>query len=131
MDSGNRGLVKTCRTYSGIEFESVNPIRARFWFWWRGSACVFVLVFTLGDDGLVEFVADRFGKGINVVIAVDFDGLAGCVADDEAVVAPLKMLLQLRLELDVDTAVEVFVQFFKKVFALHCGCAPSLLLFLK
>lgn len=130
----NRRLVRPGRTRDPkIAFESVNQIRVTVLVFGSvcGSACVFVLVFTLGNDGLVEFVADRFGKGINVVIAVDFDGLAGCVADDEAVVAPLKMLLQLRLELDVDTAVEVFVQFFKKVFALHCGCAPSLLLFLK
>ena len=94
-------------------------------------AVLFVLGFTLSDDGLMEFVANGIGKGINVVVAIDFDGFAGGIANDEAVVAPLKVLLQLRLKLDVDAPVQVLVQFFKKVFALHCGCAPSLLLFLK
>ena len=88
-------------------------------------------VLTLADDGLVEFVADGFRKGINVVVAVDFDGLAGGIANDEAVVAPLEVLFQLRFELDVNIAVQIFVEFFKEVFALHCGFAPSLLLFLK
>lgn len=55
-------------------------------------AVLLVLGFTLGDDGLMEFVADGIGKGINVVVAVDFDGLAGSVANDETVVAPLKVL---------------------------------------
>jgi hypothetical protein len=97
----------------------------------RWSAAVFVFVFTLGDDGLMELVADGIGEGINVVVAVDFDGLAGCVANYEAVVAPLQVLFQLGLKLDVNAAVQIFAQFFKKLFALHCGCAPSLLLFLK
>ena len=74
-----------------------------------GSATVFVFVFTLGDDGLMEFVADGIGKGINVVIAVDFDGLAGCVANYKAVVAPLQMLFQLRFKLDVNASVQVLV----------------------
>jgi len=67
------------------------------------------LVFALADDGLMEFVADRFGEGINVVVAVDFDGFAGRIADYKAVVAPLEMLFQLRFELDVDIAVQVLV----------------------
>ena len=54
----------------------------------------FVLTFT--DDCLVESVSDGLRKGINVVVAVDFDGLAGCVANYEAVMAPLKVLFQLR-----------------------------------
>jgi hypothetical protein len=70
---------------------------------------VFVLVFTLGDDGLMEFVADGIGKGINVVIAVDFDGLAGCVANYKAVMAPLQVLFQLRFKLDVNASVQVLV----------------------
>ena len=92
---------------------------------------VFVLVLTLTDDGLMESISDRFGEGINVVVAVDFDSFAGGIAYDKAVVAPLEVLFQLRSELDINAAVEVLVQFFKEVFALHCGLAPSLLLFLK
>ena len=96
-----------------------------------GSATVFALVLTLGNDGLVEFVANRLRKGINVVVAVYFDGLAGRVANHEAVMAPLEVLFQLRFELDVYASVQVLVKFFKEVFALLCGLAPSLLLFLK
>jgi hypothetical protein len=78
----------------------------------------------------MEFVADGVRKGIYVVVAVDFDGLAGCIADHEAVVAPLEVLLQLRFELDVNSPVQVLVEFLKEVFAFHCGFAP-ILLFLK
>jgi hypothetical protein len=88
----------------------------------------FVLTFT--NDGLMEFVADGIGKGIYVVVAVDFDGLSGCIADHEAVVAPLEVLLQLRFELDVNSPVQILVEFLKEVFAFHCGFAP-ILLFLK
>jgi hypothetical protein len=72
-------------------------------------AGVFGLVLTFADDCLMESVADRIGKGINFVVAVDFDGLLGCVADHEAVVAPLEVLFQLRFKLDVDVAVQVLV----------------------
>lgn len=82
-------------------------------------------------DGLMQAFADGLGQGINVVIVVDLNGLAGCVANDVAIVAPLKMIFQLRLELDVDLAVQVFVKFFQEVFALHCGFAPFRLGFLK
>jgi hypothetical protein len=91
---------------------------------------VLAFVFTLADDGLMELVANGFRKGVNVVVAVDFDGLAGCIADYEAVVAPLEVLFQLRFELDVNSSVQVLVQFLKEVFAFHCGFAP-ILLFLK
>ena len=92
---------------------------------------VLVFLLTLGNDCLVESVSDGIWEGINVVVAVDFDGFLGGIADYEAVVAPLEMLFQLRFKLDVNVAVQVLVEFFKKVFALHCGFAPSLLLFLK
>ena len=92
---------------------------------------VLVFLLTLGNDCLVESVSDGIWKGINVVVAVDFDSFAGGIAYDKAVVAPLEVLFQLRSELDINAAIEVFVQFFKEVFALHCGLAPSLLLFLK
>jgi hypothetical protein len=80
---------------------------------------------------LVESISDGFWEGINFVVSVDFDGLLRCVADHEAVVAPLEMFFQLRLKLDVDIAVQVFVEFFKEVFALHCGLAPSFFPFWK
>ena len=40
-------------------------------------------------------------------VAVDFDGFFCGVADDVAVVAPLEMILQLRLRLGVDGVVEI------------------------
>jgi hypothetical protein len=39
------------------------------------------------------------------------------------------VLLQLRSKLDIDAAVQVFVEFFKEVFALHCGFARSFYFF--
>jgi len=78
---------------------------------------------TFADDCLVESVSDGLREGINVVVAIDFDGLAGCVANYKAIMAPLQVLFQLRFELDVNIAVQVLVQFFKEVFALHCGFA--------
>jgi len=72
-------------------------------------AAVLRFLLTFADDCLVEFVSDGFRKGINVVVAVDFDGLAGCVANYEAVMAPLQVLFQLRFELDVNIAVQVLV----------------------
>jgi hypothetical protein len=93
-------------------------------------AGVLAFVLTLANDGLMEFVADGVRKGVYVVVAVDFDGLARCVADHEAVVAPLEVLFQLRFELDVNSPVQILVEFFKEVFAFHCGFAP-ILLFLK
>ena len=90
-----------------------------------------MLRLTLGNDCLVESVSDGIGEGINVVVAVDFDGFAGGIAYDKAVMAPLEVLFQLRLKLDINTAVEVLVELFKKVFAFHCGLAPSLFTFLK
>ncbi len=89
------------------------------------------LAFTFADDGLMESISDGFREGINFVVSVDFDGFLRCVADNEAVVAPLEMFFQLRFKLDVDIAVQVLVEFFKEVFALHCGLAPSLLPFWK
>jgi hypothetical protein len=57
----------------------------------------------------VESVSDGLGKGINVIVAVDFDGLAGCVANHKAVMAPLQVVFQLRFKLDVNIAVQVLI----------------------
>ena len=90
---------------------------------------MFLLGFAFGYDGLVEFVADGIGEGINVVVAVNLYCLTRCVANHEAVVAPLEMFFQLRFKLDVNIAVQVLVEFFKEVFALHCGFARSFYFF--
>ena len=92
---------------------------------------LFPLAFTFANDGLVESISDGVWEGVDFVVSVNFDCFTRCIADNEAVVAPLEVLFQLRLKLDVDIAVQVFVEFFKEVFALHCGLAPSLLPFWK
>jgi len=81
---------------------------------WRRLRCedsgsLLALVLTFADDGLVEFVSDGIWEGINFVVSVNFDGFTRCVADNEAVVAPLEVLFQLRFKLDVDIAVQVLV----------------------
>jgi len=58
---------------------------------------------------LVESVSDGVGEGINVVVAVDFDGFSSGIAYNEAVMAPLEVLFQLRFKLDVNIAVQVLV----------------------
>lgn len=80
---------------------------------------------------MMESISDGVWEGINFVVSVNFDSLLCCIADNEAVVAPLEMLFQLRFKLDVNIAVQVLVEFFKEVFALHCGLAPSFLPFWK
>ena len=92
---------------------------------------VLVLLFTLTDDCIVESVSDGVGEGVNVVVSVNFDCFSGGIAYNEAVMAPLEVLFQLRFKLDINIAVQVLVEFVKEVFAFHCGLAPSLLLFLK
>ena len=67
------------------------------------------LLLTLANDGLVESVSDGIWEGINFVVSVNLNGFTRCVADNEAVVAPLEVLFQLRLKLDVDISVQVFV----------------------
>ena len=57
----------------------------------------------------MESISDGVGEGINFVVSVDFDCLTRCVADNEAVVAPLEVLFQLRLKLDVNIAIQIFV----------------------
>ena len=90
-----------------------------------------VLLFALGNYCLVESISDGVWKRVNVVVSVDFYCFLGGIAYHEAVMAPLEMLFQLRFKLDVNIAVQILVEFLKKVFAFHCGLAPSLLLFLK
>ena len=81
----------------------------------------FLLAFA--DDCWVKSISDGLWEGVNVVIAVNFDCFARRIANYKAVMAPLQVLFQLRFELDVNIAVQVLIQFFKEVFALHCGFA--------
>jgi hypothetical protein len=61
----------------------------------------------LVHDGRSETCSEVIRKFVKVGITVDFDGLLGGVADDIAVVAPLEVILQLRLRLGIDGIVEI------------------------
>jgi hypothetical protein len=52
-------------------------------------------LFAAGHDGGVEAVAEAGRELVDLVRAIDFDGLAGGVEGDFAVLAALKMLLEL------------------------------------
>jgi hypothetical protein len=66
----------------------------------------------LAHDGLVEAVAEGFGEFVNLVIAVDLDGLLGGVHDHVASVAPMEMLVQFGLQVGIDVAVQIIGQLF-------------------
>jgi hypothetical protein len=63
-------------------------------------------------DGLVEAVPEIFRKLVNLVIAVNFDGLFGGIHDHVAFVAPMKVLVQFGLKALADPAVKVIGQLF-------------------
>ena len=75
-------------------------------------------------DGLVEFVAEGFWKLIDLVIAVDLDGLLGGVTDNVAVVAPGKMVLQFNFGFFVEDAVQVTGQLGQEFRAFHWLPSP-------
>jgi hypothetical protein len=64
-----------------------------------------LLLLALGHDGGTEASAEVFGQLVELGVAVDLDGLLGGVADDVAVVAPGKMVLQLNFGFLVEDAV--------------------------
>jgi hypothetical protein len=68
------------------------------------------LLLALGHDGGTEAAAKVFGEFVELGIAVNLDGLLGCVAHHVAVVAPGKVVLQLNLSLLVEDAVQIVGQ---------------------
>jgi hypothetical protein len=68
------------------------------------------LLLALGHDGGTEAAAKIFGEFVELGIAVNLDGLLGCVAHYVAVVAPGKVVLQLNLGLLVEDAVQIVGQ---------------------
>src|SRR5215467_7654429 len=76
-------------------------------------------------DGLVEFVAEGFWKLIDLIIAVDLDGLLRGIHDHFAVMAPVKMLFQFYPDLSIRGAVQVVGQLFQKIIAFHGWPFPS------
>ncbi len=81
---------------------------------------------TFSDDGLVELLAKLFGEFVEPVVAIDLDGLLGCVQNHVAVAAPMQVLIQFFSYGDADVAVQVVRQLFQKVFAVHGWSSPTL-----
>ena len=70
----------------------------------------FPLLLALGHDRGTEPAAEVFGKFVELRVAVDLDGLLGCVANHVAVVAPRKMIFQIQsISLVAISACHIFV----------------------
>ena len=61
----------------------------------------------LGHNGLMESGPEGFRELVNLVIAVDFNGLFGGIHDHVAFPTPMEMLVQFGLEPLADGAVQV------------------------
>jgi hypothetical protein len=66
--------------------------------------------FTFGDDGVMEFCAEGVRKLVDLVLAVNFNGLLGCVAHDVAIVAPSEMFLKFSLQVVVQRTFKKIIQ---------------------
>src|SRR5579862_5212844 len=78
-----------------------------------------------GHDGLVKFAAQGFGKLVNLVVAVDLNGLFSGIHDHVAVAAPLEMLFQFYPDVSICGTVQIVGQLFEKVIAFHGWPFPS------
>ena len=81
---------------------------------------------TASRNGRSEFGFQVFGKFVQLGIAIDLDGLLGCVANDVAVVAPSQVLFQFSFGAGVDDAIQVIRQFVEKLRALHWLPSPAI-----
>jgi hypothetical protein len=59
------------------------------------------------DDRSAKTAAKIIGQFVEVRFPIDLDGHFRCIADDVAVVAPLKMVFQLSFGLGIHSPVEV------------------------
>jgi hypothetical protein len=66
-----------------------------------------ILLTAFAHDGGAKAGAKVVREFVEMRVAIDFDSLLGGVADDIAVVAPLEVILQLRLRLGIDGVVEI------------------------
>jgi len=60
----------------------------------------------------MEPVSEIFWKFVKLVIAVDFNGLLGCVHDHMAFVAPMEMFVEFHSKVLSDPAIQVIGQLF-------------------
>src|SRR5580698_10557764 len=84
----------------------------------------FLVLLALGHDGGSQPAAEIFGQFIELGVAIDLDGLLGCIADYIAVVAPGKMVFQLDFGFFVENAVQIIGQLLQKVRAFHWSPSP-------
>src|SRR5271165_2899528 len=87
-----------------------------------GAALLVLLA--LGHDGRSQAAAEVFGQFVELGVAVNLDGLLGCIANDIAVVAPGKMVLQLSFRFLVEDAVQVTGQLGQKLRTFHWLPSP-------
>ena len=66
-----------------------------------------LVLLTLRHDRRTEPAAKVFGEFVELGVAINLDGLLGRVADNVAVVAPGKVILQFALCLFVENAVQI------------------------
>src|SRR6516164_2750133 len=77
------------------------------------------VLLALRHDRRTEPAAEVFRKFVELRIAIDLDGLLGCVANNVAVVAPRKMIFQLGFGFFVEDAVQVTGQLAQEFRAFH------------
>src|SRR4051812_10679227 len=82
------------------------------------------LLTALAHDGRSQSAAEIIGQLVEMRVSIDLDGFLGGVTDDVTVVAPLEVILQLRLRLGIDGIVEIICEFFQKIAAGHLVPSP-------
>lgn len=84
--------------------------------------------FALGHYGLLELHPESLREFIDSVIAINLNGLLGCVQDHMAVVAPMKMFIEFGAYGLTHCAIQVIGQLIQKFFAvLHGWPSPPFL----
>lgn len=66
-----------------------------------------LMALALGHDGRANAATQVIGQFVKVGVPINLDGHLGCVANDVAVMAPLKVVFQLRPCLGVHRVVQV------------------------
>src|SRR5438309_4317066 len=76
------------------------------------------------QNSLMETAAEVFRKLVDLVIAVNFDGLFGGIHHHVAFVAPMEVLIQLSFQVIAYLAVKIIGQLLQEIFALHGWPSP-------
>ena len=84
----------------------------------------FLLRLALLHNGRSQFGSEIFRKGVELGVAVNLDGLFGCIAYHVAVMAPSEMLVEFGLGRSVNDAVQIIGQLVKEFRALHWLPSP-------